>query len=201
MNLAIEAGNRILEVYATDFEVQSKDDQSPVTQADFASHDIIAAGLQALTPDIPILSEEDGLPPFEVRCRWPRYWLIDPLDGTREFVNRNGEFTVNVALIEDHAPVLGVVHVPVRSRTYIGCGREITAKDGAVIQGNYDTYPVVRMSESPHSIHVHIMESTAAPGGVGEPGVPPVAPAIVNAYYAATGNRIRELPLRKAGLT
>jgi len=78
---------------------------------------------------------------------------------------------------------------------------EITAREGAVLQGNYDTYPVVRMSEAPMAINVHIMESTAAPGGVGEPGVPPVAPAIVNAYYAATGNRVRELPLRKAGLT
>lgn len=78
---------------------------------------------------------------------------------------------------------------------------EITARDGAVVEGNYDTYPVVRMSEAPQAIHAHIMESTAPPGGVGEPGVPPVAPAIVNAYYAATGNRVRELPLRKAGLT
>ncbi|MDJ0698972.1 MAG: molybdopterin-dependent oxidoreductase [Woeseiaceae bacterium] len=78
---------------------------------------------------------------------------------------------------------------------------EITAKDGAVVQGNYDTYPVVRMSEAPAAIHVHIMDSDAPPGGVGEPGVPPVAPAIVNAYYAATGQRIRELPLRNAGLT
>jgi len=78
---------------------------------------------------------------------------------------------------------------------------EITAANGAVVQGNYDTYPVVRMSEAPKAIHAHTMESTAPPGGVGEPGVPPVAPAIVNAYYAATGNRIRELPLRKAGLT
>ncbi len=77
---------------------------------------------------------------------------------------------------------------------------EITAKDGAVVEGNYDTYPVVRMSEAPDAIHVHIMESTAPPGGVGEPGVPPVAPAIVNAYFAATGKRIRDLPLRKAGL-
>ena len=77
---------------------------------------------------------------------------------------------------------------------------EITAKDGAVVEGNYDTYPVVRMSEAPEAIHVHIMESTAPPGGVGEPGVPPVAPAIVNAYFAATGKRIRDLPLRKAGL-
>ncbi|MGI9249140.1 MAG: molybdopterin cofactor-binding domain-containing protein [Woeseiaceae bacterium] len=78
---------------------------------------------------------------------------------------------------------------------------EITTKDGGVVQGNYDTYPVVRMSEAPDAINVHIMESTAPPGGVGEPGVPPIAPAIVNAYYSATGTRIRELPLRNAGLT
>ncbi len=77
---------------------------------------------------------------------------------------------------------------------------EITAKDGGVVQGNFDTYPLVRMNESPHEIHVHIMESDAPPGGVGEPGVPPIAPAIVNAYFAASGNRIRELPLRNSGL-
>ncbi|MDH5622431.1 MAG: molybdopterin-dependent oxidoreductase [Gammaproteobacteria bacterium] len=78
---------------------------------------------------------------------------------------------------------------------------EITAKDGAVVQGNYDTYPMVRMDEAPEAIHSHIMETDAPPGGVGEPGVPPIAPAIVNAYFAATGNRVRELPLRNAGLT
>ncbi len=78
---------------------------------------------------------------------------------------------------------------------------EITAKDGAIVQGNFDTYPMVRMNESPIEIHVHIADSDAPPGGVGEPGVPPIAPAIVNAYFAATGNRVRELPLRKAGLT
>jgi isoquinoline 1-oxidoreductase beta subunit len=78
---------------------------------------------------------------------------------------------------------------------------EITAKDGTVVQGNYDTYPVIRMSEAPEAVHVHIMDSTAPPGGVGEPGVPPVAPAIVNAYHAATGKRIRELPLPKPGMS
>jgi len=78
---------------------------------------------------------------------------------------------------------------------------EITAKNGAVVQGNFDTYPVVRMNEAPTEINVHIMDVDAPPGGVGEPGVPPVAPAIVNAYFAASGNRVRELPLRKAGLS
>ena len=119
--LAEDAGRAILEVYSTDFEVQEKDDESPLTQADLASHRWIDAGLRSLTPDIPIISEESGLPEFEERCQWRRYWIVDPLDGTKEFVNRNGEFTVNIALIEDNCPVLGVVHVPVQGRTYVGC--------------------------------------------------------------------------------
>jgi 3'(2'), 5'-bisphosphate nucleotidase len=129
-DLAIEAGNAILAVYATDFDVESKSDESPLTQADLASHNCIVAGLAALTPDIPIISEEDGLPGFDVRGQWSRYWLIDPLDGTKEFVNRNGEFTVNIALIDNHRPVFGVVHVPVQDKTYIGCegrGSELRA--------------------------------------------------------------------------
>ena len=121
VDLAIEAGQAILEVYATEFDVQSKDDTSPLTQADLASHRRIVAGLAELSPEVPIISEESGLPDFEVRSRWQRYWLIDPLDGTKEFMNRNGEFTVNIALIEHGRPVLGVVHVPVQKKTYVGC--------------------------------------------------------------------------------
>ncbi len=121
VDLAVEAGQAILEVYATDFDVQAKGDVSPLTQADLASHRHIVAGLTALTPDIPIISEEEGLPPFAERGQWSRYWLIDPLDGTKEFVNRNGEFTVNIALIDAHRPILGVVHVPVQDKTYVGC--------------------------------------------------------------------------------
>jgi 3'(2'), 5'-bisphosphate nucleotidase len=119
--LATESGQAILEVYATDFDVQEKSDESPLTQADLASHNCIVAGLKQLTPDIPIISEEDGLPGFEERRQWQRYWLIDPLDGTKEFVNRNGEFTVNIALIDSHRPVFGVVYVPVQDKTYLGC--------------------------------------------------------------------------------
>ena len=119
--LSRQAGDAILEVYATDFDVQAKDDESPLTQADMASHRIIDKGLRELTPDIPIISEESGLPPYEERREWGTYWLIDPLDGTKEFVNRNGEFTVNIALINDKRPVLGVVHVPVSGKTYTGC--------------------------------------------------------------------------------
>ena len=119
--LAEDAGRAILEVYSTDFDVQSKDDESPLTQADLASHRWIDAGLRSLTPDIPVISEEEGLPDFAERSQWERYWLIDPLDGTKEFVSRNDEFTVNIALIVNHKPVLGVVHVPVFGRTYVGC--------------------------------------------------------------------------------
>ena len=121
VRLAREAGDAILEVYATDFDVQSKQDESPLTQADLASHRRIVVGLENLAPAMPIISEEAGLPPFSERSRWRRYWLIDPLDGTKEFVNRNGEFTVNIALIENGRPILGVVHVPVQGKTYVGC--------------------------------------------------------------------------------
>jgi 3'(2'), 5'-bisphosphate nucleotidase len=119
--IAHHAGDEILKVYATDFDVQAKDDDSPLTQADMASHRVIDAGLRELTPDIPIISEESGLPDFEERSQWPVYWLIDPLDGTKEFVSRNGEFTVNIALIEGNRPIFGVVHVPVQKKTYTGC--------------------------------------------------------------------------------
>lgn len=139
VELAEAAGRAILEVYSTDFDVQSKDDASPLTQADLASHRRIVAGLQALTPEVPIISEESGLPGFDVRRGWTRYWLIDPLDGTKEFVNRNGEFTVNIALIEAQRPVLGVVHVPVQAKTYVGCRgvgaeRRESGRDSVAIQ-------------------------------------------------------------------
>ena len=133
--LATEAGHAILEVYSSDFEVQSKDDDSPLTQADLASHLHIVAGLELLTPGMPIISEESGLADFEERRQWDRYWLIDPLDGTKEFVNRNGEFTVNIALIDNNKAVFGVVYVPVTQTTYLGCegyGAERRNADGSV---------------------------------------------------------------------
>jgi len=134
VDLAVDAGQAILEVYATDFDVQSKVDESPLTQADLASHRCIVAGLEKLTPEIPIISEEEGLPSFEERGQWERYWLIDPLDGTKEFVNRNDEFTVNIALIDANRPIFGVVHVPVQDKTYIGCeGHGAELRDGESI--------------------------------------------------------------------
>lgn len=117
--IAVDAGRAILEVYESDFSVAEKDDHSPLTQADLRAHHCIIKGLAALTPDIPCLSEESAEIPYAERSRWTRYWLIDPLDGTKEFVKRNGEFTVNIALIDTHEPVLGVVHAPVLKTSYI----------------------------------------------------------------------------------
>ena len=119
--IARRAGDAILEIYQdVDPGVTYKSDDSPLTRADLASHRIIAADLNTLTPEIPLLSEEGADCAFHERCDWHRFWLVDPLDGTKEFIRRNGEFTVNIALIENGAPVLGIVHVPTRSRTFSG---------------------------------------------------------------------------------
>jgi 3'(2'), 5'-bisphosphate nucleotidase len=121
IEIARRAGREILKIYDTEFVVDEKADTSPLTAADLAAHKAIKAGLEALTPELPILSEEaTRATPFEERARWTTYWLVDPLDGTREFVKRNGEFTVNIALIHEHRPVLGVVHVPVKGLDYFG---------------------------------------------------------------------------------
>ena len=110
--LARRAGDAILEVYAGDIDVVHKADHSPLTAADQAAHHILVDGLSALPERLPVLSEESAKVPWAERQQWTRYWLVDPLDGTREFVKRNGEFTVNVALIDDGVPVLGVVFAP-----------------------------------------------------------------------------------------
>ena len=120
IDIARQAGEAILSIYNTDFSVEEKSDKSPLTEADMAAHKIIVERLAELTPEIPLLSEESASIPFETRSSWQRYWLIDPLDGTREFIKRNGEFTVNIALIDQHEPVLGVVYVPVTALTYFG---------------------------------------------------------------------------------
>lgn len=119
--IARSAAAAILDVYGTDFSVQHKSDASPVTAADMAAHRCIVAGLATLSPAIPVLSEEAThvVPPAE-RRGWPTYWLVDPLDGTREFVKRNGEFTVNIALVEAGVPVFGVIQAPVTGGLWHG---------------------------------------------------------------------------------
>jgi 3'(2'), 5'-bisphosphate nucleotidase len=118
--IAAAAGVAILEVYGRDFAVRLKDDRSPLTEADEVSHRLIAEQLRALDESVPILSEESAPPEAATRRAWPRFWLVDPLDGTKEFLKRNGEFTVNIALIEDGRATLGVVLAPALDRIYYG---------------------------------------------------------------------------------
>jgi 3'(2'), 5'-bisphosphate nucleotidase len=116
--IAHRAGERILDIYERGFDVHTKADGTPLTTADRASHEIICRELAGLDGEVPVLSEESAAETSEDRENWRQFWLVDPLDGTREFVKRNGEFTVNIALIENHRPVLGVVHTPVKGLTH-----------------------------------------------------------------------------------
>lgn len=120
LELARRAGERILSIYQMDFAIEQKADRSPLTEADLEAHRILKAGLGRLTPEWPVLSEEGAEISWDERRNWFRYWLIDPLDGTREFVKRNGEFTVNIALIEEGEPLLGVIHAPALEESYFG---------------------------------------------------------------------------------
>lgn len=117
--LSRDAGQRIMAIYAgDDYRVRQKADSTPVTDADLAAHHALCAGLELLTPNVPAISEEAPAADLRERRAWPWYWLLDPLDGTREFIRGSGEFTVNIALMEAGRPVLGVIHVPVSGATY-----------------------------------------------------------------------------------
>ena len=118
IQIAIEAGKAVMEIYKKDFSVEFKDDNSPLTQADTKANEIICTSLQELYPNIPIMSEENKEVPYEVRKDWEYYWCIDPIDGTKEFIKKNGEFTINIALIKKNIPVLGVVYAPAIDTLY-----------------------------------------------------------------------------------
>ncbi len=119
VKLSQQAGEAILAVYRRqDFGTRTKADNSPLTDADMAAHDCILKGLKQLTPDIAILSEESAASEIATRLSWQRFWLVDPLDGTKEFVNRNDQFTVNIALVDQGIPILGVIHAPALGLTY-----------------------------------------------------------------------------------
>ncbi|MDK1290450.1 3'(2'),5'-bisphosphate nucleotidase CysQ [Pseudoalteromonas umbrosa] len=113
------AGEEIMQIYAKDFAIEFKNDDSPVTEADLAANRVITAGLARLTPDIPVLSEESANISWQERQTWQRYWLVDPIDGTKEFIKKNGEFTVNIALIEKGKPTMGVVFAPALNICYL----------------------------------------------------------------------------------
>ncbi len=151
------AGKAIMEVYATDFEVQRKEDYSPLTLADTRSNGIITDRLRSAYPEIPVVSEEGKEVPYEVRSKWDRFWLVDPLDGTKEFVKRNGEFTVNIALVEKNTPILGVIYIPVQDRLVIGDVRE-----GCWETANGGRRPL-RVAKSPPEGTVRIVRSRSHP--------------------------------------
>lgn len=119
-NVSLEAGKEILEVYAQDFNVEFKEDESPLTQADKRAHESIMKGLHTIDPSIPVLSEEGREIPYSERREWSHFWLVDPLDGTKEFVKKNGEFTVNIALIEGKYPSIGIIYAPALDVFYFG---------------------------------------------------------------------------------
>ncbi len=116
--IALEAGDTIMEIYNKDFTIEYKDDKSPLTEADKRSNEIICEALKKLYPQIPIMSEENKQTEYEIRKDWEYYWCIDPIDGTKEFIKKNGEFTVNIALIHKDTPVLGVVYAPAIDNMY-----------------------------------------------------------------------------------
>ena len=132
IEISKDAGKAILEVYNSNFSHQIKEDLSPLTKADTLSNNIICERLKEITPDIPILSEENSDIPFNIRSSWEQYWLVDPLDGTKEFIKKNGEFTVNIALIENNTPIFGIIHIPVTNETYWGS----STKGSFYIKGN-----------------------------------------------------------------
>lgn len=117
-NTALEAGKAIMEIYSKDFDIEYKDDNSPLTEADLKANEVICTALKELYPTIAIMSEENKQVEYDVRKNWEYYWCIDPIDGTKEFIKKNGEFTVNIALIHKNTPVLGVVYAPAIEKLY-----------------------------------------------------------------------------------
>ena len=149
--IAKRAGDAILEIYQRDFAVYDKSDSSPLTEADLAAHKIICQGLEGIS-DLPILSEESASIDWAERQNWTSYWLVDPLDGTKEFIKKNGEFTVNIALIEHGKPTLGVVYAPVLDIFYVG----VTDSAYTIKQGSKQT---IRIADKASASHYNVVGS------------------------------------------
>lgn len=142
--LSRKAGDAVMKIYKRDFAIYDKPDSSPLTEADLAAHTILIEGLQVLTPNIPVLSEESNADEQTDRFSWDTYWLIDPLDGTKEFIKKNNEFTINVALITSGEPIFGVVYAPAIDTLYWGAKGE-----GAFKQDTNQTPAAITVSEVP----------------------------------------------------
>jgi 3'(2'), 5'-bisphosphate nucleotidase len=153
ISIARQAGADIMAVYdqGNDLGIETKRDDSPVTRADIRANTTILSALRHLTPDVPVLSEESELPSYDIRRVWRTYWLVDPLDGTKEFISRNGEFSVNIALIQNGEPVLGVVHMPVSGVSYAGL---VSATDSGAwkLPGDAQAYEMIRSAVVPESV-------------------------------------------------
>ena len=157
-NIALKAGNAIMEIYVKDFNIDYKDDKSPLTEADLKSNEIICKKLEELYPNIPIMSEENKLIEYGTRKNWEYYWCIDPIDGTKEFIKKNDEFTVNIALIHKNTPVLGVVYAPAIGEMY-------SAKKGEGAFLNSQKLPLKTNEDTANKLYVvasksHLSEET-----------------------------------------
>ncbi|MBY6104676.1 3'(2'),5'-bisphosphate nucleotidase CysQ [Marinobacter nauticus] len=162
IKIADEASEKVLHIYQSDFKVNYKEDHSPITAADIASHDIIVKGLRQISRDIPILSEEGAEIPWEERKKWRRFWLIDPIDGTKDFTQRTGAFTVNIAMIEDGEPVMGVVTAPALKEAFWGIKGE-----GAHMRDRTGRVRRIRVAEPKDTLRVvasknHLNDETRA---------------------------------------
>ena len=160
IEISIDAGKAIMDVYKTDFSFEEKDDNSPLTKADILSNEIIINSLKKLTPRIPVLSEESSRISIAERIKWNEYWLVDPLDGTKEFIEKNDEFTTNISLIREGRPEFGLIHAPALFETYWG-GEEIGS--ACFISGENKFNPKQIMVSQSNRSHIRIVSSRSHP--------------------------------------
>jgi len=178
-----DAADVIMDIYQrSDLGIEQKSDDSPVTAADLAAHNVILAGLQSLTPDIPILSEE-GVVSFEERSQWSMLWVVDPLDGTKEFIKRNGEFSINIALVENGEPIVGMVYLPTTTEGYFGVTRSWKGLPVGAMKWQGDEYESIKMREPRDPIIVMTSRSHG-----------PALPKDLKTTLKLTYEQVRELP-------
>lgn len=178
-----DAADVIMDIYQrADLGIEQKMDDSPVTAADLAAHKVILAGLQALTPDIPVLSEE-AVVSFEERSQWSMLWIVDPLDGTKEFIKRNGEFSINIALVENGAPILGVVYLPTTSEGYFGVTDSWKDLPIGAFKWQGDEFESIKLRDPRDPIVVMTSRSHG-----------PALPSDLKAYLKSAYQQVRELP-------
>lgn len=178
-----DAAAVIMDIYQqADLGIEQKSDHSPVTAADIAAHKTIMAGLNKMTPDVPVLSEE-GVVPFAERSQWPLLWIVDPLDGTKEFIKRNGEFSVNIALVEDGVPILGMVFIPTTSEGYFGVTKSWQGLPTGAVKWHGKDIESIRVREP----HTPLIAMTSRSHG---PSLPDALKEELKAKYES----VREIP-------